>query len=614
MNWLTHRIHGRREERGAVLVIASVGFVLAMISAALAVDLGVLAADKRTDQKIADLAALDASRDLPGVSSYCSPPPTASGPLCPAVVSATRNFSANDAQIAVSAERVSPNAAGGWMADAAGSSVRVTVSSPRKPYFPFVSSDSRTVTATAVAGSGGTVGTVRVGSSVASASGTISATQDKFLDKTISSLIGGTYATDVVGWQGLASGNVTFGALTAALATVTGNGTFNVGTPDQVLQSTFTAAQLFRATANALNNSGDAADISVANSVQNIGLAASGTSLSAPLKLYDLFNFGSVVVGNKQDVANATLNVLDLITGGAILADGDHFAAFSVTLGDIVGGVIPGGFTGGKVSMSLIEAPQQSFPGPPGRDVSNNYYTSAHTSQVRVKLELGFTIPLTNSITVLGLGTLTSISVNVPYDLQLGRGHAYLEEVNCGASAEPTSVVITGATDAGTSKLGAVSDADLKALVVNPVPQIGVIGSALAGAVEVKLTNSTSTNIPGNPGVQLTFNPSYEEDSPSQPVPGTGINLPSLATTNTTASVLGVLNTGLLNDVIKGVNASGLSFGSNTVGVNTSILQPLYDALGLSFGTADVWAPPVQTCAAVSALPVQPTATPVLKG
>jgi uncharacterized membrane protein len=416
-----------------------------------------------------------------------------------------------------------------------------------------------------------------------------------------------------VGWQGLASGNVTFSALTAALAGVTGNGTFNAGTTNEVLNSTFTAGQLFTAMANALNNSGNAAYVNVANSVQNIGLAANGTSLSAPLKLYDFFDFGSVVIGNKQDVANASLNVLDLITGAAILADGDHFASFNLAVADIVGGVIPGGFSGAKVSMSLIEAPQYAF-GPPGKDASNDYYTQAHTSQVRVKLELGFVIPLTNAISILGLGTITSIAVNVPYDLQLGRGHGYLEQINCGTTAVPTSVVIKGATDTGTSRLGAVSDADLKALVVNPTPSIGVIGSALAGAVEVKLTNATSTTITGNPGVNLTFNPPYADDSPSQPVPGTGINLPSLATTNTTATVLGILNTGLLNDIISGVNISGLNFASSGVGVNTSILQPLYDALGLSFGTADIWAPPVQTCAALSPVPTQLTAVPVLRG
>lgn len=609
MNWLTHRIHRRGEERGAVLVIATVGFVLAMISAALAVDLGVLAADKRTDQKIADLAALDASRDLPGVSAHCSPPPAASGPLCPAVISATRNFSANDAQTTISAERVSPNAAGGWVADAAGSSVRVTVSSPRKPYFPFVSSNSRTVTATAVAGSGNALGTVRVGSSVLSANGSLPAAQVPILNKIVSSLIGpgGSYSTDVVGWQGLASGTVTFGALTSALGTVTGNATFSAGTTTQVLNATFTMKQLLTAMADVLNNNGNSAVATEVTGIKN-GVNTTATHIFLPLKLYDFFDFGSVVVGNKQDVANADLNVLDLIMGGAIIANGDNFASFDLAAGDIVGVVIPGGFSGARVSMSLIEAPQTSF-GPPGKDASTppKYYTEAHTSQVRVKLELKLTVPVT---AVLGL---TSIDLTVPYDLQLGRGHAYLEQVNCGASADPTSVVIKGATDNGTVRLGTVSDNDLKAVVPNPAADLGVIGTALLGTVQVKLTGHGSTTIPGNPGVDLTFTPPYADDRPSQPVPGTGVNLPPL-TGNATATVSGILNTGLLNDIVQGVNASGLVFGTSTPGVNTSLLQPVLDAMGLSFGTADVWAPQVQTCAAVSALPAQPTVVPVLKG
>lgn len=60
---------GRKEirasgERGSVLILSTVCLVIAMLAAALAVDLGRLASDKRTDQKIADLAALDAARDL----------------------------------------------------------------------------------------------------------------------------------------------------------------------------------------------------------------------------------------------------------------------------------------------------------------------------------------------------------------------------------------------------------------------------------------------------------------------------------------------------------------------------------------------------------------------
>jgi uncharacterized membrane protein len=584
-----------------------------MVSASLAVDLGVLAADKRTNQKIADLAALDASRDLAGVSAHCLAPPAASGPSCPAVISATRNFSGKDAPVTVSAERVSPNAAGVYVADPNGTSVRVTVSSPRKPYFPFVRSDSRTVTATAIAGAGAAIGTVRVGSSILSASGTVSAAQVPILDRLISSLIGPglSYEGDVVGWQGLASGSVTVDALASALGTTTGRAAFSAGSPNDVFNATFTMKELLTAMADVLNNNGNSAVATEVLGIKN-GINTTASYINLPLKLYDFFDFGGVVVGNKQDVANATLNVYDLIMGSAILANGDNFASFNLAAGDLVGTVIPGGFSGVKVSMSLIEAPKQAT-GAPGKDALGVYYTKAHTSQLRVKLEVGLNVPLDNAISIVGIGTITNINLTVPYDMHLGRGHAYLEKVNCGASSEPTGVVIKGATDIGTVKLGAVSEADLRAEVANPVAELGVIGSALAGLVQVKLEGSGSTTIAGNPGVDLTFAPPYAEGRPSQPVPGTGVNLPPL-TGNATATVLGVLNTGLLNDAIEGLNLSGLVFGTTTQGLNTSIVQPLLDALGLSFGTADVWAPPEQTCAAVSQLPAQPTVVPVLKG
>ena len=267
----------------------------------------------------------------------------------------------------------------------------MTVTSPHSNNFPFVGGRD-SMTRTAMAGAGNAIGTVRVGSSVLAANGTLPTARVPILNQLVSGLIGANYSTTAVGWQGLANSTVTYGALTSALAGVTGNATFTTGTPNEVLNSTFTMGQLLTATSNVLNNNGNS---SVATNVTGIknGINTSATYLSLPLKLYDFFDFGSVVVGNKQDVANATLNVFDLITGGAILADGDNFASFNLAVGDIVGGVIPGGFSGAKISMSLIEAPQQSFPGPPGKDASNNYYTSAHTSQVRLKVELGSTSP-----------------------------------------------------------------------------------------------------------------------------------------------------------------------------------------------------------------------------
>jgi Flp pilus assembly protein TadG len=73
-----------RDEHGAVVVIAAIGMVLAMIAAALAVDLGTLAQVARRNQKVADLAAIDAVRALPN------------DPTGAALLSAKRNHNNQD--------------------------------------------------------------------------------------------------------------------------------------------------------------------------------------------------------------------------------------------------------------------------------------------------------------------------------------------------------------------------------------------------------------------------------------------------------------------------------------------------------------------------------------
>ena len=602
----------RREERGAILVLAATGMVVAMIAAGLAIDLGRIAQAARDDQRIADLAALDASRVVPADYAVA------------AAASAARNGVAADTTV-TAIEGVKTN---GQCVPAAGSgTVCVTVTSPHKNAFPFLGGRD-SVTRTAMAGRGAAIGAVRVGSNVAQANGTIPATQVLILDKMISGLIGSNYSTTAVGWQGLASGSVTFGALTSALAGVTGNGTFNTGTTDEVLNSSFTMAQLLTATANVLNNNGNSSVATDVTGIKN-GINTTATYLSVPLKLYDFFNFGSVVVGNKQDVANMSLNVLELIKSGAILADGDHFATFNLTANDIfgaTGGLIPGGFNSVKVNLGLIEAPQSAY-GPPGTDGSGNFYTAAHTSQIRVRLDVNLRIPLTQAIkvagiTVPGLGVGALIDTNISYYLDGGTGHGYLAAIRCGGSSVPTGVDILGKTDVTRSQIGFVTDANMKNTLTVPVPTIDPAVTppvlSIAGLLNVRLNAVVNPgNIPGNSGETKTFAPPYAADSPSQAIAGTMLAMPSLAEARLTLDPLvALLDTGtLLSTLVTGINSTGLTFSTNSVGLNTSILKPVYDALGLSFGGADLWAPPVQTCAALSSLgPITNTNPPVLTG
>ena len=603
----------RREERGAILVLSTVGVVLAMIAAGLAIDLGRIAQAARDDQRIADLAALDASRVPPG--EY---------PLA-AAASAARNGLPGDATI-TAFEGVKTN---GQCVQAPGSgTVCVTVTSPHKNAFPFLAGRD-SVTRTAMAGAGNAIGTVRVGSSLASVSGTIPPMEVLMLNRVFSSLLGGSYNLNAVGWQGVASSTVEYGLLTSSLASVTGKGTFNTGTPDEVLDTTFTAKQLLTATANVLNRNGTTTAGTNVLGLAN-GINTTGTFLTQDISLRDFFDFGSVTVGNKQDVANAQLNVFDLIRGAAVVADGDHFASFNLAASDIIGPVIPGGFTNAKISMGLIEAPQQSVPGPAGKDALGNYYTSAHTAQIRIKLDVTVRVALTEALrtivpnvlsflpdivtTLLPAGTL--VDANFSYFLNAGNAHAYLEAIRCGSSAVPAEVDIKGVTDVATSKLGLVSDTNLRNQVAVPVPGTQTVVSLVAGLVNIKTTGAVGTDIPGNTqGVIRTFTPTYD-GSTSQQVPGTMLSLPALANTQLEVSplVIGLDFDGLIGDLVSGINSTGLTFNQNAPGLTTTILKPLYDALGLSFGTADLWAPPVQTCAAISPVPTQLTAVPVLRG
>ena len=595
----------RREERGTILILSVVGMVIAMIAAGLAIDIGRIAQAARDDQKVADLAALDAARVAPADYAVA------------AAASALRNgFPTGPGYSVTAIEGVKTN--NQCVASAGAGSVCVTVTSPHTNAFPFLAGRD-SVTRTAMAGAGAAIGTVKVGSSLASVSGTLPPMEVLMLNRVMSALTGGSYNINAVGWRGLADSTVTFSALTQALGGVTGNSAFTLGSTNEVLNTTFTANQLLTATANVLNNNGNS---SVATNVLNIrnGIQTTATYLSVPLKLYDFFDFGSVVVGNKQDVANMTLNVLDLIRGGAILADGDHFASFNLAAADVIGGAIPGGFSNAKVSMGLIEGPQYSF-GPAGKDATNTYYTSAHTSQIRVKIDVTIRVPLTQALTGL-LGVVlvpagTLVDATFSYYLNAGNAHAYLDAIRCGTTSTPTGVDIWGVTDVGTSRFGLVSDTDLRTAATIPVPAPNQTVLSILGIVNVKATGLVTTNIPGNSGIMRTFLPPYTDTSPSQTVPGTMLSLPSLANTSLTTEALVVsLNTGtLITDLVSGINSTGLTFNSSAPGVATTILKPLYDSIGLSFGTADLWAPPVQTCSALSSLGgVTSTNPPVLRG
>ncbi|MFN2506895.1 MAG: hypothetical protein ABR540_22230, partial [Acidimicrobiales bacterium] len=232
----------RDDERGAVLIMATVGLVLAVVSAALAVDLGRIAQERRSNQKVADLAALDASRDLANAQAI-------------AEASALRNgFPAGAGYSVVAIEGTKVN---GTCVSAAGSGkVCVTVTSPVKNAF---ASGGSTIVAHAVAGAI-PVGGFMIGSSLATFDASRSAILDRFMGRW---LRGTNLTAGLVSWQGLATGNVTLEALRFQLASAG----VSAGTVNEMLTTNVTMAQVFKATADALTAQGDVANAAIANTL-----------------------------------------------------------------------------------------------------------------------------------------------------------------------------------------------------------------------------------------------------------------------------------------------------------------------------------------------------------
>jgi uncharacterized membrane protein len=412
-----------------MLVLAAVGLILAMIFTALAVDIGFLAADKRTDQKIADLAALDASRDLAGVSALCGGGAPISNPAstCPAVVSAKRNNFTPDAKNTLLAELVTKTAAGTYVPSVGGKFVRVTINSPRKPFFPFVGTDERTVTAKAVAGAEPEA-EFSVGSTLASLDA-----QKSFLDPLLGSMLGSSVSPlnmNAVSYTGLASGNVGLRALQTNLLAMG----YDVGTTDKLLNTSVRAADLLRATAQALGSKSPPDTVAAAE-INDIPLA-----LIPNLKTVALGKLISVSQPSNDSALDATLNAFDIVSGAAQVANGTNFVnvpGIAVT--------IPGGLLGplGSIttSLSVIE-PAQKAKGP-------ILVTKAKTSQVKLRLH----------VDLLQKGALALLApVALDIDFSAASAEGTLQTINCGAPPGITiSATTSGAAVGGTATvLGAL--------------------------------------------------------------------------------------------------------------------------------------------------------------
>lgn len=537
------RARQRRDERGVILVMAVPGIVLALFATALSVDIGRQVFEKRSDQSIADAAALDASRVPANAQAL-------------AEASARRNgFDPAAAGHSLVAKRGTVDAQRVFTPAAAGNAVLVTISSHMD--YIFVRGD-KTLTARAVATmGGGKQGGFTLGTSLAS----VDTSKSPLLNAVLGRMMGGSGVTaDVVGWQGLVNSHITLEALRQELELLDAGVQF--GTVDQLLVSDVTMAKLAQASANALTKSGDS---NATLFLGPAGIIAKSTTTAT----FKLGNMIKVAEGSGASALATELDVFGLITGGAMLANGTNLVDIpniGITIPDV-----------GNVSLSLkvIEVPQTYI----GPDVTVKAGPHATTGQVELTLTPTLNVP----ISVVGL-VGTTVTGSLP-----------VQVTAAGATADLTSITCPNPNG------GERVTVDLKPVSSSVSAPLTVTASVLGYPITYDVT-TTGVGAVDAPPAALDFSYPAEFYPTAAPkrVGASPLGLGTMTTFTSTATlgplpVIPVLLQSTVNATLATATplvapAVNLALPGVLNNLSTLVMKPLLDTLGVTIGAADVTA------------------------
>jgi len=463
---LVHR--GEDGERGAILLIAAASLTLLVFAAALAIDIGGRAEEQTNDQKIADLAALDAVRVLP------------TDPTVEASSSADRNGYAS-----LKSPTITP-VEGTWdngiftPTSTSPNAVKVTITSV---YNDFFGGGSPTLTGTAIALDEGEA-SFEIGSTLISI--------DAF--NKLLAVFGSNLTLSGVGYNGILSGTSTLGALQSQLG-------LSALSPSQLLATNVTVAQLATAAGNILTNSPDGSQSGAALTALGAAMASGTVNSQAEVPLGSILGPGTLDSGYGSALAT-NVNLLSLIAGGLELANGEAGASLPLAV------TIPG-VTSATASITGIVPAVWSGYGPP-----NDPGVTENIPDTQVTMSLDVTMNV--SVPSLpGLGGV--VTVTLPMTVILGQASGTMTAINCVSGATlPTSITIS--TSFQDLNIAVGNAAEVTALS-------GSLSSTLTGSIAVpsKTVGPTNVAYPTNfysDGTAVPVNSSY--GSPNANLTATG--------------------------------------------------------------------------------------------
>ncbi len=407
---------GRRQQRGAVAIVAAFALLAALAAVVLAIEIGRMYSAHRELRKLASLSALDAARVVGGCDSTSAAAPE----------DVIEGVNATLLQQGLSLEEIAALAPGVLLgqqtsdaglrvldadADAdAADSVAVTLTRQfPTPLIPIFTPPDAPMRATAYARQG-VVGRVAVGSSLLG----LNSEDSVLLNALLGGLLGTTLDLSVADYNSLLGADVTLLQLVEANVGVAG--------VDDLLSLETSLPGALNLVSQALYATGEGVELVAA------GLLSTLAGIADPnVDEIRLGDYLRVEEGVEDLVGALPINVLDLLLGLAQLANEGYAVDFQIP--GLVNLNIPGvlGLTV-QAHLKIGEAPQEAL-GRPGYRADGSARTVARSSQLMVVLEVG--------VALLPIGSFSLLSLDLDLAVDAAPATAELAEIHCPTSAEP---------------------------------------------------------------------------------------------------------------------------------------------------------------------------------
>lgn len=423
---------------------------------------------------------------------------------------------------------------------------------------------------------------------------------------------------DAASYSGLGATRVTFRDLAAAAG---------VGTPSELGKLHVSQAELLRLTADALQSGSDPTTLRFEVGTQLDTIADEVTNLSQRYAIKDIFEGpvdGDATVGGQDAVFDASLTALDMLLAAATMIDANNFVGAD-------GGLVvplPLGADGASVDVPMkvhvIEpAKYDEVPRAAGQ-------AGPQTSQVSVALDVpvsvsGLPVDLSH-LNIAGLASNTATASGtgtLPLIIEVGHASSRYTRIECPMDGTPPQVDMEVTSGAARVRMGATTDTDFSdGITVTTPGSIMASGSAnvetldLVGlaTVSASVDLAVSTNVP-------SFGQSFGATGATTLDAAAGLNAGGGSASNTFEAVPpgptdwfryrgGFNNVAVTDSVMRsydfGTTSSGLIGTLNLTEsaqvrdaivqgtlnpvltqLDTTVLQPLFNAVGLTFGGAD---------------------------